>query len=79
MVPLRQRMIEDTRVRNFSANTQRLYVDRVAKFAPYLGKSPELIGLEHIRAYQVYLIQCFGTPGMSDLGTGAILPAALFH
>jgi integrase/recombinase XerD len=56
MTPLRQRMIEDIRVRNLSSNTQRLYVDRVAKFAQYFGKSPELLGPEDVRAYQVYLI-----------------------
>ena len=56
MTPLRQRMIEDMRVRNLSANTQRLYVDRVAKFAQYFRKSPELLGPEDVRTYQVYLI-----------------------
>jgi integrase/recombinase XerD len=56
MTPLRQRMIEDMRVRNLSPNTQQLYVDRVAKFAQYFGKSPELLGPEDVRTYQVYLI-----------------------
>ena len=55
MTPLRQRMIEDMRVRNLSSNTQRLYVERVAKFAQYFGKSPELLGTEDVRTYQVYL------------------------
>jgi site-specific recombinase XerD len=49
-------MIEDMRVRSLSPNTQQLYVDRVAKFAQYFGKSPELLGPEDIRTYQVYLI-----------------------
>jgi integrase/recombinase XerD len=56
MTTLRQRMIEDMRVRNLSPNTQQLYVDRVAKFAQYFGKSPELLGPEDVRTYQVYLI-----------------------
>jgi integrase/recombinase XerD len=49
-------MIEDMRVRNLSLNTQKIYVDRVAKFAQHFGKSPELLGPEEIRTYQLYLI-----------------------
>jgi integrase/recombinase XerD len=56
MTPLRQRMIEDMRVRNFSPRTQATYVSHIAKFAKYFSKSPELLGLEEIRAYQVYLV-----------------------
>jgi integrase/recombinase XerD len=44
MTPIRQRMIEKMRVRNLSPNTQELYIDRVAKFAQYFGKLPELLG-----------------------------------
>jgi integrase/recombinase XerD len=56
MTTLRQRMIEDMKVRNLSLNTQNIYVDRVAKFAQHFGQSPELLGPEEIRAYQLYLI-----------------------
>lgn len=57
MTPLRQRMLEDMRVRNLSPRTQRLYVDCVAAFARHFGKSPERLGPEDIRAYQVYFVQ----------------------
>lgn len=57
MTPLRQRMIEDMKVRNLSIKTQKTYVERVAKFALYFGKSPEQLGPEQIRAYLVYLVE----------------------
>ena len=57
MTPLRQRMIEDMSIRNLSKNTQILYVQQIARFARHFGKSPEVLGLEDIRAYQVHLVQ----------------------
>jgi site-specific recombinase XerD len=53
--PLRQRMIEDMRVRNFALNTQESYLRQVSLFARHFGKSPDQLGPEEIRAYQVYL------------------------
>jgi integrase/recombinase XerD len=50
-------MIADLQVRNLSLSTQRNYVDQVAKFAQHFGKSPELLGPEEIRAYQIFLVQ----------------------
>jgi integrase/recombinase XerD len=55
MTPLRQRMTEDMQVRNLALNTQTSYVQQVSLFARYFNKSPELLGPEDIRAYQVYL------------------------
>src|SRR3989339_359036 len=57
MTPLRQRMLEDMAVRNFSPKTQQTYIDHVAKFARYFGKSPDVLGPEQIRTSQVYLVQ----------------------
>jgi site-specific recombinase XerD len=48
-------MIEDLQVRNLSVNTQTSYLDQVARFARHFGKSPEDLGPEDIRSYQVYL------------------------
>lgn len=56
MTPLRQRMLEDMRLRNFSAETQRSYIHYVAGFASYFQRSPELLGLDEIRLYRLYLL-----------------------
>ena len=56
MTPLRQRLIDDMRLRNYSARTIECYVHCVACFAKHFGRSPELLGEEDIRAYQLHLI-----------------------
>jgi len=55
MTSLRQRMTEDMQVRNLSLNTQTSYIQQVSQFARYFKRSPEQLGPEEIRAYQVYL------------------------
>ena len=55
ITPLRQRMTEDMQVRNLALNTQTSYVQQVSLFARYFNKSPELLGPEDIRTYQVYM------------------------
>jgi integrase/recombinase XerD len=56
MTPLRKRMIENMEMRNFACKTIRLYVDVVARFARYFGKSPELLGTEEVRRYLLHLV-----------------------
>src|SRR5215468_10371820 len=55
MTPLRRRMTEDMQVRNFSPHTQNSYVQQVSLFARHFSKSPEELGPDEIRSYQVYL------------------------
>jgi site-specific recombinase XerD len=55
MTSLRQRMIEDMQIRNLSVHTQATYKLQVSLFARYFNKSPELLGPDEIRAYQIYL------------------------
>ena len=57
MTPLRKRMIEEMELRNFAPKTIALYVDNVARFARHLGKSPQLLGEEHVRQYLVHLVE----------------------
>ena len=54
--PLRRRMIEDMTVRNLSPATQRSYLHAVAKFSRHFGRSPDLLGIEDVRAFQVFLV-----------------------
>jgi site-specific recombinase XerD len=55
MTLLRQRMIEDMQVRNLAPHTQATYILHVSLFARHFRKSPELLGPEQIRDYQLYL------------------------
>jgi integrase/recombinase XerD len=54
--PLRRRMIEDMTVRNLSSATQRSYVHAVSKFSRFFGRSPDRLGIEDVRTFQVYLV-----------------------
>lgn len=54
--PLRRRMIDDMTIRNMSPATQRSYLHAVKSYNLYFGRSPERLGLEDVRAYQVHLI-----------------------
>ncbi len=56
VTPLRQRYIDDLRLRNKSPRTIETYVLRVVQFARHFGKSPELLGPEELRAYQQHLL-----------------------
>jgi site-specific recombinase XerD len=54
--PLRQRMIEDMRMRELSAKTQSSYIRAVRHFAGYLGRSPDTASAEDLRRYQLHCV-----------------------
>jgi site-specific recombinase XerD len=49
-------MIEDMTIRNLSPATQRSYLHAVSKFSRYFDRSPDRLGLEDVRAFQVHLV-----------------------
>jgi integrase/recombinase XerD len=55
MTPLKQRMLEDLHIRNYAPSTVRCYVRSIAEFAKHFKKSPEHLGPEEIRKWQLYL------------------------
>ena len=57
MTPLRRRMLEDMQIRNYSPHTIDGYLRYVAQFAKHFGVSPDRLGPEHIRTYQLHLLQ----------------------
>src|ERR1700731_4360259 len=60
--PLRQRMIEDMRMRKLSPKTQSAYIRSVRQFARYLRRSPDTASIEDLRNYQLHLVDSGTSP-----------------
>ena len=54
--PLRQRMIEDMRMRKLNPHTQEGYIRAVRKLTQYLGRSPDTATVEDLRNFQLHLV-----------------------
>ncbi|MGH7623086.1 MAG: phage integrase N-terminal SAM-like domain-containing protein [Gemmatimonadaceae bacterium] len=52
MTPLRQRLIDDLRLRNYSPRTIEAYVAGVARIAKHFHRSPDQLGVEDLRQFQ---------------------------
>lgn len=56
MTALRQRMLEDLRIRNYAPTTVECYIRSVAEFARHFNKPPDQLGPEEIRTWQLFLL-----------------------
>jgi integrase/recombinase XerD len=61
--PLRQRMLDDMRMRNLAPKTQSAYIRAVRSLAEFLGRSPDTASAEDLRLFQLHLV---------DGGTSAV-------
>jgi len=63
VTPLRQRMLDDMRMRKLAGKTQAAYVRAVRNLTVFLGRSPDTVTEEDLRRYQLHLV---------DHGTSAV-------
>ena len=54
--PLRQRMIDDMRMRKLEVKTRTGYLRAVKKLAVFLARSPDTATVEDLRRFQLYLV-----------------------
>ena len=55
--PLRQRMLDDMRLRKLGEQTQRGYVRAVVRFTRFLGRSPDTAEAEDLRRFQLSMAE----------------------
>jgi integrase/recombinase XerD len=74
VTPLRQRMIDDMRMRKLSPKTQSTYVRVVRQFTRFLGRSPDTATVEDLRRYQLHLVD----HGVSPVSLNAAITGLKF-
>jgi site-specific recombinase XerD len=62
--PLRQRMLDDMRMRRLSPATQNAYLGAVKQLARFLKRSPATATAEDLRDFQLHLVDAGATPAM---------------
>jgi integrase/recombinase XerD len=72
--PLRQRMIEDMRLRKLLPKTQTHYIRAVRDLTRYLRRSPDTATVEDLRRYQLHLVDT----GISSVSLNAAITGLRF-
>ena len=72
--PLRQRMIEDMRMRKLADKTQSQYIHAVCQFTVFLGRAPDTASTEDLRRYQLHLVD----HGISPVSLNAAITGLKF-
>lgn len=72
--PLRQRMMDDMRMRGLAQTTQANYLRVVREFTVFLGRSPDTATVEDLRRYQLYLVD----RGVSPVSLNAAITGLKF-
>jgi integrase/recombinase XerD len=72
--PLRQRMLDDMRMRKLEPNTQAGYIRAVRKLAGFLRRSPDTATVEDLRRFQLHLVD----EGTSPITLNATLTGLKF-
>ncbi|MGV7240616.1 tyrosine-type recombinase/integrase [Caballeronia sp. M23-90] len=72
--PLRQRMMDDMRMRRLAPTTQANYLRVVRQFTVFLGRSPDTATVEDLRRYQLHLVD----HGVSPISLNAAITGLKF-
>jgi site-specific recombinase XerD len=62
VTPLRQRMLEDMRLRKLEPRTQEAYIRAVRKLGAYLRRSPDTATVKDLRNFQLHLVDTGASP-----------------
>jgi site-specific recombinase XerD len=54
---LRKRLLEEIERRNYTQATAHVYVSAIRRFAEYFDRSPEQLGIEQVRQYQLHRLE----------------------
>ena len=60
--PLRERMIEDMRIRGMGDKARKAHIRAIKDFAGFLGRSPDTATPDDLRAYQLHMTDAGVTP-----------------